>query len=76
MIRIDNDLALLLVAAGDEQHVVERRSVVEDGVVIEGGEDVAGPELQQVNSALIHGKPQGLGPIGGKGLLQEERKMG
>ena len=53
--------------------MVERWGVVEHGVVVEGREDVASAELQQMNTTLIHGKPEGLGPIRSKGLLEKKR---
>ena len=51
--------------------MVERRRVVQDAVVLERVQDVPAPELEQVNAALVHGQPEGLGPVGGEGLLQE-----
>ena len=72
LVRVYDDLALLLVAAGDEQHVVERGGVVEHGLVLEGGEHVAGAVLQEVDAALVHCQPQGLGPVRGERLLEEK----
>ena len=46
LIRIDDDLALLLVTARDKKHVVERWRVVQYGVIVEGGEDVPCTELE------------------------------
>ena len=73
MIGVDNDLALLLVAPRDEEHVVERGRVVQDGLVVERGQHVPRAELQKVDPALIHRQPQRLGPVGGKGLLHGEK---
>ena len=72
LVSVDNDLALLLVASRDEQHVVERWRVVQDRVVVEGRQHVPGAELEQVDTALIHGEPQRLGPVRGKGLLEKK----
>ena len=74
MIRVDDDFALFLAAPRDEQHVVERGRVVQHGLVVKRGQDVPCPELQEVNPPLIHRKPQGLGPVRGKGLLGSEDK--
>ena len=65
-----DDLALLLVSAGDDEHVVEARGVVDQALVLIGGQHVAGARLQEVNSALVHSQPEILWPVGGEGLLE------
>jgi hypothetical protein len=70
LICVDNDLALLLVAAGDEEEVIERGRVVEDAIVLERVQHVPAAELQQVNAALIDGQPKCFRPIGCKRLLE------
>ena len=75
LIRVDYDLALFLVAARDEQHVVQRRRVVQDALVLEGGEHVACSELDEVDAALVDRQPQRLGPIRSKGLLKARRNI-
>ena len=55
LICVDDDLALLFVAAGDEEEVVERGRVVEDAVVLERVQHVPAAEFQQVNPALVNG---------------------
>jgi hypothetical protein len=70
LVRVYDDLALLLLAARDEEHVVERGRVVQDVLVLERGQHVARTELEEVHSALVNRKPQGLGPVGRKRLLK------
>ena len=72
LVGVDDDLALLLVTARDQEHVVEGGRVVQHGLVLEGGEDVAGAVLKEVDAALIHRQPEGLGPVGREGLLRRE----
>ena len=54
LIRVDNDLALFLVTASDEQEVVEGWGVVQDAIVLEGVENISASELQQVDPTLIN----------------------
>ena len=75
LIRVDYDLALFLVAARDEQHVVQRRRVVQDALVLEGREHVARPELDEVDAALVDRQPQRLGPIRSERLLKAGRNI-
>ena len=70
LVCVDNDLALLLVAAGDDEHVVEAGGVVDQALVLVGGQHVAGSRLQEVNTALVNSQPEILGPVGGEGLLK------
>lgn len=63
LVGVDNDLALFLITAGDEEHVVERGRVVEDRVVLERGQNVAAAELEEVHTALVDGEPEGLRPV-------------
>ena len=70
LVGVDDDLALLLVGAGDDEHVVEAGGEVHQALVLVGGQHVAGARLQKVNSALVHSKPEILGPVGGEGLLK------
>ena len=70
LVGVDDDLALLLVRAGDDEHVVEAGGVVNEALVLVGGQNIASPRLQQMNSSLVHSQPEVLGPVGGKGLLQ------
>ena len=70
LVCVDNDLALFLVGAGDDEHVVEARGVVDQALVLIGGQHVAGARLQEVNSALVHSQPEILWPVGGEGLLE------
>ena len=55
--------------------MIQRWSVVQDGVVFKRGQDVSGPELQKVNSSLIHRQPHGLGPIRSKRLLKMKKSF-
>ena len=50
--------------------MVEAGGVVDQALVLVGGQHVAGARLQKVNSALVHSKPEILGPVGGEGLLK------
>ena len=70
LIRVHDDLALLLVAASDEQHMIQRRRVVQDTLVLKGREHVACSELDEVDAALINRQPQRLGPIRSERLLE------
>ena len=70
LVGVDDDLALLLVRARDDEHVVEAGRVVNDALVLVGGQNIASPRLQQMNSSLVHSQPEVLGPVGGKRLLQ------
>ena len=70
LVGVDDDLALLLVRAGDDEHVVEAGGVVNEALVLVCGQHVAGARLQEVDTALIHGEPEILGPVGGEGLLK------
>ena len=70
LICVDNDLALFLVGAGDDEHVVEAGGVVDQTLVLVGGQHIAGARLQEVNSALVHSQPEILWPVGGEGLLE------
>ena len=54
LICVDNNLALFLVTACDEQQVVERRGVVQDAVILEGVENISATELKQVDPTLIN----------------------
>ena len=63
LIGVNDDLALLLVTAGDEQQVVERRRVVQDPVVLKRVQDVPAPEFEEVNPALIDRQPESLRPV-------------
>ena len=70
LVGVDDDLALLLVRAGDDEHVVEAGGEVHQALVLVGGQHVAGARLQKMNSALVHSQPEILGPVGGEGLLK------
>ena len=70
LVGVDDDLALLLVSAGDDEHVVEAGRVVYQSLVLVRGEDVPGPRLQQVDTSLVNGQPEVLRPVGGESLLQ------
>ena len=70
LVGVDDDLALLLVSAGDDEHVVEAGRVVYQSLVLVRGEDVPGPRLQQVDTPLVNGQPKVLRPVGGESLLQ------
>ena len=50
--------------------MVEAGGVVDQALVLVGGQHVAGARLQKMNSALVHSKPEILGPVGGEGLLK------
>ena len=63
LVGIDNDLALLLVCARDDEHVVDAGGEVYQALVLVGGQHVPTPRLQQVNTSLVHGQPQVLGPV-------------
>ena len=54
LICVDNNLALFLVTACDEQQVVQRRGVVQDAVILEGVENISATELKQVDPTLIN----------------------
>ncbi len=70
LVCVDNDLALLLVAAGDDEHVVEAGGVVDQALVLVGVQHVAGARLQEGNTPLVNSQPEILGPVGGEGLLK------
>ena len=70
LVCVDNDLALFLVGAGDDEHVVEAGGVVDQTLVLVGGQHIAGARLQEVNSTLVHSQPEILRPVGGEGLLE------
>ena len=70
LVGVDDDLALLLVRAGDDEHVVEAGGEVHQALVLVGGQHIAGARLQKVNSALVHRQPQVLRPVRGEGLLK------
>ena len=70
LVGIDYYFALFLVSACDEQHVVERRRVIENWVIFEGIEYVAGSKFEQMDTSLIDSHPQSLGPIRGEWLLK------
>ena len=70
LVGIDYYFALFLVSACDEQHVVERRRVIENWVIFEGIEYVAGWKFEQMDTSLIDSHPQSLGPIRGEWLLK------
>ena len=42
--------------------------VVDERLVLVGGQYIPGPRLQQVDSLLVHRHPEGLGPVGGECL--------
>ena len=63
LVCVDDNLTLLLVSAGDDEHVVEAGRVVYQSLVLVRGQDVPGPRLQQVNTSLVHRQPQVLGPV-------------
>ena len=46
LVGIDDYFALFLVSACNEEHVVERRRVIENGIVFEGIENISGSELK------------------------------
>jgi len=69
LIGVHDNLALLLVSAGDDQHVVEAGGVVYQALVLVRGQHVPGPRLQQVDSSLVHRQPEVLGPVGREGLI-------
>ena len=48
LIRIDDDLALLLVTPSDEEHMVETGRVVQDGVVLERRQNVSRPKFSDL----------------------------
>ena len=70
LVGVDDDLALLLVRAGDDEHVVEAGGEVHQALVLVGGQHVAAARLQQVHAALVHRQPQVLRPVRGEGLLK------
>lgn len=45
LVCVDNDLALFLVGAGDDEHVVEAGGEVDQALVLVGGQHVAGARL-------------------------------
>ena len=69
LVCVDYNLTLLLVGAGDDEHVVEARGEVDQALVLVSGQHVTGAGLQEVHAPLVHSQPQILGPIGGEGLL-------
>ena len=71
LIRVHDDLALFLVAPGDEQHVVQRWCVIQDALVLERREHVACSELDEVDAALVDRQPQGFWPIRSERLLKQ-----
>ena len=70
LVGVDDDLALLLVSPGDDEHVVEAGGVVDQPLVLVRGQHVPRPCLQQMDPSLVHCEPQVLRPVGGEGLLQ------
>ena len=50
--------------------MVEAGGVVNEALILVGGQDIASPCLQQMNSSLVNSQPQVLGPVGGEGLLK------
>ena len=46
LVSVNDDFALLLVRAGDEEHVVKRGSVVENGVIFEGIQNITGAKFE------------------------------
>ena len=75
LVGVDDDLALLLVRAGDDEHVVEAGGEVHQALVLVGGQHVAAARLQQVHAALVHCQPQVLGPVRGEGLLNKSMNV-
>ena len=75
LVGVDDDLALLLVRAGDDEHVVEAGGEVHQALVLVGGQHVAAARLQQVHAALVHRQPQVLGPVRGEGLLNKSMNV-
>ena len=72
--RVDDYLALLLVRASDEKHVVDRGGVVQDRLELVRGQHVPGLGLQEVDSALVDGQPQVLWPVRGERLLKQREE--
>ena len=70
LVSVNNNFALFLVSASDDEHVIETGGVVYQALILIRGQNIPGPGLQQVDTSLVHSQPQVLGPVGSKGLLK------